>query len=67
VAPNGDQIHWLAIGVQCRVTGGDARVNDDESVAVGWFEPAAVPPLPEHQARCLAVALDREAAPWFSS
>ncbi|MFF5080433.1 NUDIX domain-containing protein [Actinoplanes sp. NPDC000266] len=65
VAPNGDQIHWLAIGVQCRALGGEAHVNDDESVEVAWFEPAAVPPLPPHQARCLAIALDPAAGPWF--
>ncbi|MDG4823721.1 NUDIX domain-containing protein [Asanoa sp. WMMD1127] len=57
VAPNGDQVWWLAVGVGCRVVGGAARVNDDESVEVGWFSPGAVPPLPAHQARCLALAL----------
>ncbi|HWS34542.1 MAG TPA: NUDIX domain-containing protein [Actinoplanes sp.] len=57
VAPNGDQIHWLVVGLLCRVLGGEARVNDDESVQVGWFEPDAVPPLPPHQSRCLAQAL----------
>ncbi|XVV13287.1 NUDIX hydrolase [Actinoplanes sp. CA-131856] len=66
VAPNGDQIHWLTVGVRCRVVGGRARVNDDESVEVGWFEPRDVPPLPPHQARCLAIALDPAAAPWFA-
>src|SRR5689334_3093135 len=34
VAPNGDQIHWLCVGLLCRSVGGVARVNDDESVAV---------------------------------
>jgi 8-oxo-dGTP pyrophosphatase MutT (NUDIX family) len=57
VAPNGDQIYWLAIGLLCRAVTADAHVNDDESIDVGWFEPSAVPPLPPHQQRCLALAL----------
>lgn len=56
VAPNGDQIYWLAIGLLCRSTGGTARVNDDESIDVAWFETDAVPPLPPHQQRCLTLA-----------
>ncbi|GAA0513175.1 hypothetical protein Ade02nite_89160 [Paractinoplanes deccanensis] len=36
------------------------------AVEVGWFDPAEVPPLPPHQARCLATALDPGAAPWFA-
>ncbi|WP_433796920.1 NUDIX hydrolase [Actinoplanes sp. CA-252034] len=66
VAPNGDQVHWLAIGFRCRVVGGSPRVNDDESVEVGWFEPDAMPSLPAHQARCLALALSGEGDPWFA-
>jgi ADP-ribose pyrophosphatase YjhB (NUDIX family) len=64
VAPNGDQVHWLAVGVRCRVTGGEARVNDDESVQVGWFDPASVPPLPPHQQRCLSLALSGDPGAW---
>jgi ADP-ribose pyrophosphatase YjhB (NUDIX family) len=66
VGPNGDQVWWLTVGLRCRAVRGEARVNDDESVEVGWFEPAAVPSLPAHQARCLALALDEEAAPWIA-
>ncbi|RZU54086.1 ADP-ribose pyrophosphatase YjhB (NUDIX family) [Krasilnikovia cinnamomea] len=66
VAPNGDQVYWLSIGLRCRVLGGDARVNDDESVEVGWFDPGSVPPLPPHQARCLELALSGDAAAWIA-
>lgn len=66
VAPNGDQIHWLTVGLRCRPVGGTARVNDDESVAVGWFPADQVPPLPPHQARCLALALTPGAGTWFA-
>ncbi|GIE28126.1 NUDIX hydrolase [Actinoplanes italicus] len=64
VAPNGDQVHWLAVGVRCRVTDGTARVNDDESIQVGWFDPAEMPPLPPHQRRCLDLALSEDPHAW---
>src|SRR5688572_26821072 len=37
VCPNGDQVYWLDLTFRCRAVGGQARVNDDESVEVGWF------------------------------
>jgi ADP-ribose pyrophosphatase YjhB (NUDIX family) len=67
IAPNGDQVYWLAIGLRCRLVEGDARVNDDESVEVGWFEPGSVPLLPPHQARCLTLALAEGADPWIAA
>jgi ADP-ribose pyrophosphatase YjhB (NUDIX family) len=66
VAPNGDQVYWLAIGLQCRVVGGAARVNDDESIDVGWFEPDAVPDLAPHQARCLQLAVTDDTDAWIA-
>ncbi|MEV4532337.1 NUDIX domain-containing protein [Asanoa sp. NPDC049518] len=66
VAPNGDQVWWVAVGVRCRLVSGEAHVNDDESVAVGWFDPTEVPPLPAHQARCLELALSPDADAWLA-
>ncbi|WP_430781399.1 NUDIX hydrolase [Actinoplanes sp. G11-F43] len=68
VAPNGDQIHWLALGFRCRAAVSDtARVNDDESVEVGWFAPESLPGLPPHQGRCVALALSGSGeAAWFA-
>lgn len=66
VAPNGDQVYWLALGLRCRFVRGRARVNDDESVEVGWFDPDTVPPLPPHQARCLTLALADNPTPWIA-
>lgn len=66
VAPNGDQIHWLAVGLRCRAAGGAARVNDDESVEVSWFDPESVPPLAPHQDRCLRLALAGDPDPWIA-
>lgn len=66
VAPNGDQVYWLAVGLRCRLVGGQARVNDDESLEVGWFDTGTVPPLPPHQSRCLALALADDGDAWIA-
>jgi hypothetical protein len=34
---NGDQVQFLDLTFRRRAVGGDARVNDAESVEVGWF------------------------------
>jgi len=35
--PNGDHVQYLELAFRCRAAGGEARVNDDESVEVGWY------------------------------
>ncbi|MER5890559.1 NUDIX domain-containing protein [Streptomyces sp. NPDC001941] len=42
--PNGDRCQYMDISFRCRAVGGEARVNDDESLEVGWF---ALDELPE--------------------
>jgi ADP-ribose pyrophosphatase YjhB (NUDIX family) len=64
-APNGDLIWWTTLGFRCRYVSGEARVNDDESIDVGWFDPADMPALPPSHARCLALALANEPETWF--
>ncbi|MFF2008579.1 NUDIX domain-containing protein [Streptomyces sp. NPDC058195] len=44
---NGDRCQYLDVTFRCRATGGEARVNDDESLDVGWFSVDALPPLDE--------------------
>ena len=44
VYPNGDTCQYMDVAFRCRAVGGEARVNDDESTDVGWFE---VDDLPE--------------------
>lgn len=41
---NGDRVQFLDLTFRCRYVGGEARVADDESSAVGWF---ALDDLPE--------------------
>ncbi|WP_370423123.1 NUDIX domain-containing protein [Streptomyces sp. QH1-20] len=43
--PNGDVCQFMDICFLCRYVSGEARVNDDESLEVGWFEPDALPPM----------------------
>ncbi|MFD4779285.1 NUDIX domain-containing protein, partial [Streptomyces sp. NPDC058427] len=41
---NGDNCQFLDVTFRCRATGGEARVNDDESLEVAWFDVDALPP-----------------------
>ena len=43
--PNGDVCHFLTLVFRCRFVAGVARVNDDESLDVGWFRPGDFPEL----------------------
>src|SRR6476469_9354233 len=43
--PNGDVCHFLTLVFRCRFVSGEARVNDDESLDVGWFRPEDFPEL----------------------
>ncbi|MFI9403259.1 NUDIX hydrolase [Nocardia sp. NPDC052316] len=62
--PNGDICQFMDITIRCRAIGGTARVNDDESLEVGWFEVSALPELPAHE--MLRVEQARgDGAAWF--
>jgi ADP-ribose pyrophosphatase YjhB (NUDIX family) len=53
--PNGDRCTYVDIAFRCRAVGGQARVNDDESLAVGWFSLDDLPPITElvrHRIEC---------------
>lgn len=66
VCANGDKVQWLDVSFVCRSIGGTARVNDDESIDVGWFAPDALPqPLGPRQTRQLAEALGDESRAYF--
>lgn len=57
--PNGDRAQYLDVCFWCRPTGGEARVGDDESTAVGWFALDALPePLAASTRERLGHALD---------
>lgn len=64
--PNGDRCHMLNTWFRCRAVGGEARVNDSESIAVGWFAPDALPELNPFALLRIRTSLDPDATPWFA-
>ncbi|MEV6598313.1 NUDIX domain-containing protein [Actinoplanes sp. NPDC051346] len=65
--PNGDETEYVDIAFRCRAVGGEARVNDDESLEVGWFAPADLPPIAELTRLRIECATAPEEAAWFRS
>ncbi|WNM32096.1 NUDIX domain-containing protein [Streptomyces sp. Li-HN-5-11] len=61
---NGDICQFMDITFRCRAVGGEARVNDDESLQVGWFEVDALPKMDERHHVRIKQALSDEPA-WF--
>jgi len=64
VYPNGDRAQFLDIALLCRPITTEARVNDDESVEVGWFALDRLPGLTARETSCIEAAVDGTAA-WF--
>jgi 8-oxo-dGTP pyrophosphatase MutT (NUDIX family) len=62
--PNGDRCRFMDVTVRCRAVGGEAAVNDDESLAVGWFEVDALPMMSATQQFRIKQALSDEPT-WF--
>ena len=61
---NGDTCQYMDVTIRCRAVGGEARVNDDESLDVGWFAVDALPELNEHGLFRIKQALS-DAPTWF--
>ena len=64
--PNGDECEFVDISFRCRAVGGEARVNDTESIAVGWFAPDALPELSPFALVRIRTSLDDAAPAWFA-
>ncbi|MET9994764.1 NUDIX domain-containing protein [Streptomyces mutabilis] len=63
---NGDVCQFMDVTFRCRAVGGEARVNDDESLEVGWFEADALPDLGEFGQFRIKQALS-DAPTWFDT
>ncbi|MDX2937617.1 NUDIX hydrolase [Streptomyces ipomoeae] len=61
---NGDVCQFMDITFRCRAVGGEARVNDDESLDVGWFSLDALPDLNEFGLLRIKQALS-DGPTWF--
>lgn len=64
--PNGDRTVFMDVAFLCTVTGGAARVNDDESVDVGWFPMAELPDIPVRHLKYVKRYLQGDTAAWFA-
>jgi 8-oxo-dGTP pyrophosphatase MutT (NUDIX family) len=62
---NGDHSQYIDIVLRCRAVGGDARVNDDESLDVRWFALDELPPLGPIARGRIELAL-RDDPTWFA-
>ncbi|MFF4255439.1 NUDIX domain-containing protein [Streptomyces sp. NPDC001663] len=62
--PNGDVCQFMDICFRCRALGGEARVNDDESLAVGWFALDELPEMTDYHHFRIKQALSDEPT-WF--
>lgn len=63
---NGDICQYMDTTFRCRAVGGEARVNDDESLEVGWFDVDALPKLNEFGLFRIKQAL-ADAPTWFEA
>ncbi|WP_328394218.1 NUDIX hydrolase [Nocardia sp. NBC_00416] len=64
---NGDVCQFMNLCFQARAVGGTARVNDDESLEVGWFTPDALPEdMADHHMLRIEQALADEPT-WFAT
>ncbi|MFG2361704.1 NUDIX domain-containing protein [Streptomyces mirabilis] len=61
---NGDTCQYMDTTFRCRAVGGEARVNDDESLDVGWFAVDALPELNEFAMFRIKQALS-DTPTWF--
>ncbi|MEU9860051.1 NUDIX domain-containing protein [Streptomyces sp. NPDC047971] len=64
VYPNGDRCQFMDVTFRCRAVGGEARVNDDESTDVGWFEVDDLPEMKRFSYFRIEQAL-RDEPTWF--
>jgi 8-oxo-dGTP pyrophosphatase MutT (NUDIX family) len=65
--PNGHRCEYVDIAFRCRLLGGEARVNDDESLSVAWFTLDALPPLDELTHHRIELSLTPSEAAWFAT
>jgi len=64
--PHGDVCQYLTVWFRCRAIGGHAVVNDEESTAVGWYDPDELPDLDAVDQLRIQTALDDDAPTWFA-
>ncbi|RSS58090.1 NUDIX domain-containing protein [Streptomyces sp. WAC06614] len=66
VYPNGDKVQFMDITFRCRAVGGEAKVNDAESLDVAWFDVESLPDMQEFARDRIRQALKDEPT-WFAA
>jgi len=64
--PNGDQVQFLDLCFRCRPLHGEPRVNDDESLEVGWFPLSDLPALSPADQEAIANTLSPDPTPVYA-
>jgi 8-oxo-dGTP diphosphatase len=67
VYPNGDACEYLNVWFRCTATGGEPRVNDDESTEVAWFDPDGLPALDAWATLRIGTTLDPDEPAWYAA
>lgn len=62
--PNGDVCQFMDICFRCRAVSGEAKVNDEESLEVGWFSLDALPSMEEFAVTRIKLAAG-DGPTWF--
>jgi 8-oxo-dGTP diphosphatase len=65
--PHGDVCQFLTVWFRCAAIGGHAVVNDEESLAVGWYRPEDLPDLDAFDRLRIGTALNDDAPTWFAA
>ncbi|MBG0563689.1 NUDIX hydrolase [Actinoplanes aureus] len=65
--PNGDHCQMVNSWFRCRATGGEARVNDSESLAVEWFPLDGLPELNPYAQHRISTSLAEDGPAWFAA
>lgn len=65
VYPNGDRTSYVCTAFRCSPLSGEPRVNDDESLEVGYFPVDALPPLTDAHLERVRDALRNDVAAAF--
>jgi len=63
---NGDRCHMVNTWFRCHAVSGEARVNDDESTAVGWFPIDRMPELNPFAMLRIRTSMEKDAPAWFA-
>jgi 8-oxo-dGTP diphosphatase len=63
--PNGDRCQFLNVWFRCTAIGGQARVNDDESLEMAWFAVDRLPEIDDFVRLRIDTTLKNDPLAWY--